>query len=95
MCRISIILNTNQQSPNNKIISTRGLRQGDPISPMLFLIYIEGLSSKIKKLEVENKTEGIKIRIISPIITYLLFIDDYYIFNKIRERMKKMLKTSK
>lgn len=64
------------------IISFRGLRQGDPLSPYLFLLCVEGLSWSIKRAADEGRLSGCRIQAQAPVITHLLFADDSFIFCK-------------
>jgi len=57
----------------------RGLRQGCPLSPILFLFIMEGLSRIIGEDHRQGWIMGIKI-INSCILTHLLFVDDALIF---------------
>jgi len=57
----------------------RGLRQGCPLSPLLFLLVAEGLSRYIKDAVVKGNFGGIQIAR-GMIITHLLFVDDILIF---------------
>lgn len=63
----------------------RGLRQGDPLSPYLFIICVEGLSSIIKHYERKNWIAGVKICRRAPVLSHMLFADDSYVFCKAEE----------
>lgn len=54
----------------------RGLRQGDPLSPYLFLLCAEGFSAMLARAELEGKLKGIKICHGAPSVSHLLFADD-------------------
>jgi hypothetical protein len=60
-------------------ISERGLRQGFPLSPLLFLLVAEGLSKAIDTTTRAGNFQGIQV---APgmRITHLLFVDDVLIF---------------
>ena len=58
------------------ITPTRGIRQGDPMSPYLFLMVAEGLSSLIQQAEEREELEGIKVCREAHMMSYLLFADD-------------------
>jgi hypothetical protein len=63
----------------------RGLRQGDPLSPFLFLLVADGLSTLLQS-EVEAKTiDPIRICRRAPSISHLLFADDSLLFFKAHE----------
>lgn len=64
------------------IISSPGIRQGDPLSPYLFIMCAEGLSSLIKKYEEKQWLHGIKICRRALIISHMLFADDSYVYCK-------------
>ena len=64
------------------IIPTRGLRQGDPFSPGLFLFCAEGLSALIHQAARTQALHGISICRGCPIITHLFFADDNLLFCK-------------
>jgi hypothetical protein len=54
----------------------RGLQQGDPISPYLFLLCAEGFSALLQKAENDGLIRGIKLASAAPRINHLLFADD-------------------
>ena len=66
--------------PHGHITPTRGLRQGDSLSPYLFLLCVEGLSSLIQKAALEEKITGISICRRGPQLSHLFFADDSLMF---------------
>lgn len=71
-----------QGSTIGLIISTRGLRQGDPLSPYLYLLCVEGLSMSLKSAAINVRMNRCCICTMAPSITHLLFADDIFLFFK-------------
>jgi hypothetical protein len=63
-------------APLEEFRPSRGLRQGDPISPYLFLLAAEGLSGLLKNSRQSSLLEGIKVAPTAPAVNHLLFADD-------------------
>ncbi|KAA3453480.1 reverse transcriptase [Gossypium australe] len=85
----TVILNGNRGSPFQ---SSRGLRQGDPLSPFLFLFCSEGLSALMKMAKQNGLVKGAKASRYGPEISHLLFADDCILFGEASERGARVLK---
>jgi hypothetical protein len=59
---------------------TRGLSQGDPLSPFLFLFVADGLSTLLKREVEVNGISPIKVCHRAPGVSHLLFADDTLLF---------------
>jgi hypothetical protein len=68
--------------PVGNIKPTRGLRQGDPISPYLFLICAEALSSMLNQAENNGVISRVPTSKRGPKISHLFFADDSLLFCK-------------
>uniref|UniRef100_A0A803PGT3 Reverse transcriptase domain-containing protein n=1 Tax=Cannabis sativa TaxID=3483 RepID=A0A803PGT3_CANSA len=73
----SILLNGEARG---HIVPKRGLRQGDPLSPFLFLICSEGLSCLLNEASRANKIHGLRFGTMEKRLTHLLYADDSLIF---------------
>lgn len=65
-----------------KLIPQRGLHQGDPLSPYLFIICIDVLSHMISNHRSSGSLQGMTLAPSSPPLTHLFFADDAILFTK-------------
>lgn len=72
---------------------TRGRRQGDPLSPYLFLICAEGFSALLRQEESKRDILGLKIARTSPSISHIFFADDSLLFLQASERSLQSIQT--
>ena len=73
MTSFSILLNG---APSSTFTPSRGLRQGDPLSPFLFVLMMEGLGRVIKIANAEGRIHGIKLTMDGEANTNQQFVDD-------------------
>lgn len=67
--------------------TSRVLRQGDPLSPYLFLLCVEGLSHMVTRTYL-----NVPISWLCAPITHLLFADDCLIFSKVNAQEMGVIK---
>lgn len=76
----SILVN---RIPWNFFKPNRGLRQGDPISPYIFIICAKYLGRYIyHRASIPKTGMGVKVAKQGPMILFLMFADDCIIFSK-------------
>ena len=90
----SILVN---EEPQGMISPTRGIRQGDPLSPYLLLFCAEGLNSIFRKAADNGDIHGFLICRRGPKLTHLFSVDDYLLFCRSTleecEKIKELLAT--
>ena len=71
--KASVILNG---SATKEFPLSRGVRQGDPLSPFLFIIAMEGLNVVMKAASQQSLFHGINIPNGGPHLSHLFYADD-------------------
>jgi hypothetical protein len=66
--------------PAGKIVPSRGIRQGDPMSPYIFIMCVEALSSLLHHAETSGCINGIPTSKRGPRLSHLLFVDEICYF---------------
>ena len=70
---ISVLVNG---SPTEEFKPSRGLRQGDPMAPFLFLVVVEGLAGLVRQATKQNMLTGVKVGRKEIVCSMLQFADD-------------------
>lgn len=66
----------------DKIYPTKGLRQGDPLLPYLFVLCMKTLGHMISNLVAKRECKGIKITRSGPVLSHIFFADDLILFGE-------------
>ncbi|CAN0919033.1 LINE-1 reverse transcriptase homolog [Linum grandiflorum] len=77
--RYEVVVNNNRFG---QIQPRRGLRQGCPLSPFLFILCTEGLTAMLRKASLNGTIHGFRVCRQAPPISHLLFADDSVFFFK-------------
>lgn len=74
---VSVLVNG---SPTGEFVLEKGLRQGDPLSPFLFVLAVEGLNLVFKRAQEHGTIKGVSVAANGPTLTHLQFADDTIVF---------------
>ena len=81
VCTVSYSILVNGE-PKGLINPTRGIRQGDPLSPFLFLLCTEGLHDLIIKAARAKEINSFSLCKRGSKLTHIFFADDSLLFYK-------------
>ncbi|KAL9672598.1 hypothetical protein QQ045_028849 [Rhodiola kirilowii] len=81
VCSVSYLIKVNDRI-SDPIVPSRGLRQGDPFSPYLFLLCTELLNAMLLERVDRGLINGIRICGNAPTVLHLFFADDSIFFIK-------------
>ena len=79
-------------SPRGQVKPSRGIRQGDPLSPYIFILCSELLSGLCNRAQETGQLAGIRVARGCPQVNHLLFADDTMFFAKANKDNSLVLK---
>ncbi|KAJ9560212.1 hypothetical protein OSB04_005372 [Centaurea solstitialis] len=71
--KVSVIING---SPTKEFTMGKGVRQGDPLAPFLFILAVEGLTVALKEAQQASLVRGVRINNLEEEISLFQFADD-------------------
>jgi len=77
--RASVLVNG---APTKEFALKKGVRQGDSLSPFLFILTMEGLHIAMCEVSLKGHFQGVSLPNNSPIISHFLFADDVIFLGK-------------
>eukprot|EP00253_Pinus_taeda_P009219 PITA_09219 len=80
--------------PTEFFSATKGLRQGCPLSPFLFILMADSLSRKLSQEQHRGSIPGIRIVQDTPSVNHALFVDDALLLGGASLRMAKAFKST-
>lgn len=80
-------------SPRGRVKPSRGIRQGDPLSPYIFILCGEVLSGLCNRAQESGAMAGIRVATGCPRVNHLLFADDTMFFTRANEASATALTT--
>ncbi|GKU89448.1 hypothetical protein SLEP1_g3583 [Rubroshorea leprosula] len=87
---VSVLING---SPTSQFSVSKGIRQGDPLSPFLFLIVAEGLNGLMTSAVEKEIYKGVRVGNEGVMVSHLQFADDTVFFGEASEDNIRVVKT--